>query len=539
MASLKGLFKRNKKAQDPFGGDDDEDFYEEDVFDDDSDESGLGRKIAFGLSGVMGLLLIGFIVTAVMTADESAGPVTGSIPTEIAQVVSEDGEVLETLIPMEALDPAASGSTARGTTVPGSTAADGPIALPPITDGSEIVGDSTVETDRSASRRPWLAGNDDTTEPQDSRAGRQTGSMADLLRRTQEGEPGPNQAASSQAALPPSARQAEVLEPATPELTAEGPTEDTQLAALPSPADPATPDPMANPESAPEPEALAIAKPGLLPGAPRRFTADTVAEGGTQGNPPRLVEPVTPPTDSRSISAAPPHFSTLPDAEELVQDPNARARVAIIVEGLGLNREATEAAIKSLPASVTLAFSPYTRDLQDWLRRATEAGHEVLVEVPLESNRFPADDPGPLGLLTSLDQIQNVERLTAILNEADGSAGILDNSGSRFRESTSHINLLMNNLDARNLFYVQGRPGLRLGNDRVPTATADIVLDERAFRASIDARLDYIEQLAKYKGNSVAVASAKPVTFERITLWLDNVGQRGIALAPVSQVLIR
>ena len=97
----------------------------------------------------------------------------------------------------------------------------------------------------------------------------------------------------------------------------------------------------------------------------------------------------------------------------------------------------------------------------------------------------------------------------------------------------------MNNLDARNLFYVQGRPGLRLGNDRVPTATADIVLDERAFRASIDARLDYIEQLAKYKGNSVAVASAKPVTFERITLWLDNVGQRGIALAPVSQVLIR
>ena len=129
---------------------------------------------------------------------------------------------------------------------------------------------------------------------------------------------------------------------------------------------------------------------------------------------------MTPPTDSRSISAAPPHFSTLPDAEELVQDTNARARVAIIVEGLGLNSEATEAAIKSLPASVTLAFSPYTRDLQDWLRRATEAGHEVLVEVPLESNRFPADDPGPLGLLTSLDQIQNVERLTAILNEADG-----------------------------------------------------------------------------------------------------------------------
>ena len=97
----------------------------------------------------------------------------------------------------------------------------------------------------------------------------------------------------------------------------------------------------------------------------------------------------------------------------------------------------------------------------------------------------------------------------------------------------------MNNLDARGLFYVQGRPGLRLGNDRVATATADIVIDERAFRAAIDARLDYIERLAKYQGSSVAVASAKPVTFERITLWLDEVGRRGVAVAPVSQVLIQ
>ena len=80
---------------------------------------------------------------------------------------------------------------------------------------------------------------------------------------------------------------------------------------------------------------------------------------------------------------------------------------------------------------------------------------------------------------------------------------------------------------------------MRLGNNKVPSATADIVLDERAFRASIDARLDYVERLAKYQGSSVAVASAKPVTFERIALWLDEIGRRGVSIAPVSQVLIQ
>ena len=129
--------------------------------------------------------------------------------------------------------------------------------------------------------------------------------------------------------------------------------------------------------------------------------------------------------------------------------------------------------------------------------------------------------------------------MSAILEEAEGTVGIIDITGSRFRESAEHINIVMNNLEARGLFYVQGRPGLRLGDTKVPSATADIVLDERTFRASIDARLDFVERLAKYQGSSVAVASAKPVTFERIALWLDDIGRRGVSVAPVSQVLIQ
>ena len=48
-----------------------------------------------------------------------------------------------------------------------------------------------------------------------------------------------------------------------------------------------------------------------------------------------------------------------------------------------------------------------------------------------------------------------------------------------------------------------------------------------------------IERLAKYQGSSVAVASAKPVTFERIAMWLDEAGRRGVSIAPVSALLIQ
>lgn len=362
--------------------------------------------------------------------------------------------------------------------------------------------------------------------------------MNDLLRQSRESQPLPSATATAPAPTPLGGIA--MPAPVSPNAAATATMGTAMPLAVDESEDGATQDLEASDEM--QTAALPPAPTELVPGAASRFASTDALQQQQPREPgagPRLVEPESPPTDSRVISAAPPRFATLPPAQALVQDESTRVRVAIIVEGLGLNQAATEAAIDSLPPSVTLAFSPYARDLPEWLERAREAGHEVLIEVPMESKRFPADDPGPFGLLTTLDPLQNVERLTAILGIAEGTPGILDVSGSRFRESSEHINLVMNNLDARGMFYVQGRPGLRVGSDKVPTATADIVIDERNFRASIDARLDYIEELAKYQGSSVAIASPQPATYERIALWLDDVTRRGVAVAPVSQVLIQ
>ncbi len=529
MASITGLFKRSKKARDPFGDDEDfdEDFIDEDSFDDeDSEGRGLGPKIALGVSVGLSLLLVTFIGTVILTADETAGPVAGSMPTEITQVVDENGNVIQDLTANQGETSAEAATGAEG------AATSGPIALPPIGDTSAtVIDDTTAESDRSADRRPWLTG--DTTATSE---GGRASSMDDLLRQSRESQPPPS--APTTAPVPAPLGGIAMPAPVTPNAAATA----TMATALPQAGESAegvAPEPDASAEM--ETAALPPAPTELVPGAAGRFASTDALQQQPRepGAGPRLVEPETPPTDSRVISAAPPRFATLPAAQAIVQDDTARARVAIIVEGLGLNQAATEAAIDSLPPSVTLAFSPYARDLPDWLERAREAGHEVLIEVPMESKRFPADDPGPFGLLTSLDALQNVERLTAILATAEGAPGILDTTGSRFRESSEHISLVMNNLDARGMFYVQGRPGLRVGTDKVPTATADIVIDERDFRASIDARLDYIEELARYQGSSVAIASPKPATYERIALWLDDVTRRGVAVAPVSQVLIQ
>ena len=129
--------------------------------------------------------------------------------------------------------------------------------------------------------------------------------------------------------------------------------------------------------------------------------------------------------------------------------------------------------------------------------------------------------------------------MDTILKEATGAVGIYDSTGSKFRESQGHIGEVFGKLKQSNMFYVQGRPGIRASENEVPSATADVVLDERPFRASVDARFDYAERLAKYQGSSVAVMDALPVSFERLALWIDQLPKKGIALAPVSQVLVQ
>ena len=536
-----GLFDRFRKdtVSDPFGGDGDDGFYE----DEESRFSGKGPKIAVAASGVVFAGVVGFIAYVLLTSPETpvAAPVTGSFA---------DLEIVDEPAPA----PAAATPNA-----------------PPV------VQDATAATDRSAERRPWL-----TAQPAAPAEGPRLGVDAKTKPAAPAAKPAPPAAAkpaiapptTTAAVTPPAAKPVAPTPPAAAAKPAAPPpaaAKETQVAVLPTPKvsptglKPGAPAATAPAPTTPTPPAAEAAKPepapaeepteevpsiiagipslnaaGVAPGAPERIVTTGDAGPSIAGGPPRLVEPPLPPTDRVAVSAPPPRYAALRDVrKETAPPPTSAAKIAIVVRGLGLGQAATEAAITKLPAGVTLAFSPYARNLKGWVDRAKAAGHEVLIEVPLESKEFPAQDPGPLGLLTTLELKDNTERLDAIIKASAGATGVFDAMGTKFRESDPHLTPMFAKLKEQNLFYVQGSPGIRVGEATVPHAAADVVLDERPFRAAIDARLDYAERLARYQGTAIASLNAKPVSFERLVLWLDQATKKGVALTPISSVLIR
>jgi polysaccharide deacetylase 2 family uncharacterized protein YibQ len=217
-----------------------------------------------------------------------------------------------------------------------------------------------------------------------------------------------------------------------------------------------------------------------------------------------------------------------------------RPRIAIVVTGLGLSAAATESAIQGLPGSVTLAFAPYSPRLNEWIRLARAAGHEVLINVPMEPTNYPAYDPGPQTLLTTLNAEGNLDRLLWSLSRGTGYVGVVDFLGSQFTTSRDHMTPVLDAIHRRGLLYLDSNGSPRSVSAAVAaklkmvSAKATLTLDERASRTEIDRRFAELEQRAKRENRAIGIASPYPVSLERIATWVRQLEARGIAIAPVS-----
>ncbi|MDA1091272.1 MAG: divergent polysaccharide deacetylase family protein [Proteobacteria bacterium] len=227
-------------------------------------------------------------------------------------------------------------------------------------------------------------------------------------------------------------------------------------------------------------------------------------------------------------------------ARPYAEDEDAGMRVAIVITGVGLSRAASMAAIGKLPPQVTLALDPYATDLSDWLVRARLVGHEVMLSLPMESERFPIHDAGPYALDTGLNEQDNIKRLELVLSQVSGYFGVATTMGSRFGTSEALLTSVLGALKKRGLFFlttgVQGSllaPKIAKKID-LPRAVSDLTLDDDPSRTAIDIKLLRLESILKERKIAVAVGQAYPATLERLIAWTKKLEEKKITLVPLS-----
>ncbi|MFB9268883.1 divergent polysaccharide deacetylase family protein [Bradyrhizobium erythrophlei] len=219
--------------------------------------------------------------------------------------------------------------------------------------------------------------------------------------------------------------------------------------------------------------------------------------------------------------------------------------VAIVVGGLGVGAAKTADAIMKLPSAVTLAFTPYGADPGKLAERARAQRHEILLQIPMEPFDYPDNDPGPQTLLTSLSGEQNLDRFYWHLSRLQGYAGIANFMGARFVATDPVMQPIVREAAKRGLgFFDDGSTPRSVASSlaagqAMPFAKADFTIDAVPTSAEIDRTLVKLETLAKERGTAVGVASALPVSIERLSAWIKTLDSHGIMLVPLTTAMLK
>lgn len=215
-------------------------------------------------------------------------------------------------------------------------------------------------------------------------------------------------------------------------------------------------------------------------------------------------------------------------------------RLAVVIDDLGLDRANAHAAIR-LPAPLTLAFMTYAPRVESLAAEAREAGHELMVHVPMQ----PGDggtDPGPRVLRADLPRAELLARLRWGLSRFTGYVGINNHMGSAFTADGGAMRTVLEELARRGLLFLDsvttaGSVGGRIAGELgMPHAARDIFLDNRRQPAAIRRQLAKAEALARRRGQAIAIGHPHEETIAVLRDWLPRARARGLRLVPVSAV---
>jgi polysaccharide deacetylase 2 family uncharacterized protein YibQ len=221
-------------------------------------------------------------------------------------------------------------------------------------------------------------------------------------------------------------------------------------------------------------------------------------------------------------------------------NPGNRPVVALVVGGLGINATHTRSAIDELPPEVTLSFAPDARGLQRWIHKARAAGHEVMIEVPMEAYEYGRMKMHPQTLTTTQTSDQNIAKLNQVLSKATGYFGVINYQGAKFSTDLNATKPVLRTLSKRGIAFVQDGSLQSTGFDAAAGATslrfarAAKQVDAKLTAPDITAQFMELETLAREQGVAMGTGYAYPVTIDVAKAWTADLAQKGIVLAPVS-----
>jgi polysaccharide deacetylase 2 family uncharacterized protein YibQ len=250
---------------------------------------------------------------------------------------------------------------------------------------------------------------------------------------------------------------------------------------------------------------------------------------------------------AKNVSSNKPVAPPRPHPPPIVRLPeNNLPKLAVIIDDIGYDIKAVDRLLL-IDAPITFSILPGAPHSLEAARRIHDAGHEVMLHLPMEPLDTEYADPGPDALLTSMSDDKIHEKLLLNLRAVPGVTGVNNHMGSRFTRDEKGMRIVLEELRSRGLFFVDSRTtpdsvGYRLaGQMGLRRGERDLFLDRsgswRDSEEYVRKQWDELVHVALTKGHAIGIGHPKDGTINVLTELIPRLKQEGVALAPVSMVL--
>jgi len=256
----------------------------------------------------------------------------------------------------------------------------------------------------------------------------------------------------------------------------------------------------------------------------------------------------SPPKDEKTLLAALPpdplprhRIPTPPPPPPPHLDP-PMGRVAIVIDDFGQDLKVAKEFLQ-IPLSITFSVLPHQAHSREIARLAHSRGREVLLHMPMEPRGYPQVNPGTGALMLSMNAQDIQSSLRAALDTSPFFRGVNNHMGSRFTESAPAMELVLNELARKDMFFLDSRTSassmgvFAARKLQVPTGRRDVFLDHVQTEEFVRAQIDQLIARAKARGSAIAIGHPYPSTLKVLKEQAGRFAQEGIAVVPCGELM--
>lgn len=214
--------------------------------------------------------------------------------------------------------------------------------------------------------------------------------------------------------------------------------------------------------------------------------------------------------------------------------------IAVVIDDMGVSLKRT-ADIISVKAPLTSSFLTYARNLNQQIINAQNAGHEIMIHIPMEAQSNVDVAPDVLTTQMTPDEIQT--NLQIMLNNFSNIKGGNNHMGSKLTEDKQRMLAVMKVLKNKNMFFLDSKTSSNSKAEEaakevgIPYAHRHIFIDNNNEKNYILGQLAKAENVAYKYGYAIAIGHPKSQTFEALKDWLPTLKEKGLILTPLSKIV--